>query len=179
MLDADTSLLVIVDVQGKLAEIMVDRDTMFGNINRLTKSASLLNVPVVVTEQLPDRLGPTHQEIAELLSEAPVVSKSSFSCCGEPRFAEVLKSSGKKQIVLCGIEAHICVVQTTLELLEQGFEVFVVADAVSSRNPENKRLAIERMRGHGADIIVTESAMFEWMRDAAHPTFHKVRRHLS
>lgn len=179
MLTANRCLLVIVDVQGRLAEVMHGRDELFANINRLSKAARLLDVSALVTEQLPDKLGPTREEISASLSEVPVISKSSFSCCGETGFSEALKASDKDQVILCGIEAHICILQTALELREQGFEVFVVADAVSSRDPENKRLALERMRQHGAEIVVTESVMFEWLRDAAHPAFREVRKHLA
>ncbi len=179
MLTAKDSLFVVIDVQGKLAEAMCDRTELFENICRLAKSAKLLGIPVLVTEQLPDKLGPTRKEIADSLTEAPLITKSSFSCCGEPKFIEALKSSGKKQIVLCGIEAHICVTQTALELLAQGFDVYLTADAVSSRNPNNKHLAIERMRHHGAEILTTEMALFEWLRDAAHPAFREVRKLLA
>lgn len=179
MLSANTSLLVVVDVQGKLAEIMHDRDELFDNISRLAASARLLDVPILVTEQLPDKLGPTREELSASLAGMPVIAKSSFSCCGESSFNEALKSNGRTQILLCGIEAHICVLQTALELLKQGFEVYLVADAVSSRTPENKRLSMERIRQHGAEIIATESAMFEWLRDAAHPAFRNVRKFLA
>jgi isochorismate hydrolase len=179
MLVAEDSFLVVVDVQGKLAEVMHNRDDMFGNIARLTQAAAPLQVSMLVTEQLPDKLGPTRAEVSAALKEIPVVAKSSFSCAGEPAFMAALKASGKRQIVLCGIEAHICVLQTALQLLEEGYAVFVVADAVSSRDPENRRLALERMRQHGADIIVTESALFEWIRDAAHPAFREVRKVLA
>jgi len=179
MLRADSSLLVIVDVQGKLAEVMNERDELFENIGRLAKSAQQLQIPILLTEQLPDKLGPTREEITESLAGAPVIPKSAFSCCGEPKFTEALESSGKKQILLCGIEAHICILQTALELIENGFEVFIAADAVSSRDPENKRLALARTRQHGAEIISTESAMFEWLRDAAHPAFREVRKFLA
>jgi nicotinamidase-related amidase len=176
VLTAKDSLLVVIDVQGKLAEAMCDREELFENICRLAKSAKLLDIPILVTEQLPDKLGPTRKEIADPLAGAPFITKSSFSCCGEPKFIEALKSSGKKQVVLCGIEAHICVTQTALELLTQGFAVYLVADAVSSRSPNSKQLAIERMRHHGAEIITTEMALFEWLRDAAHPSFREVRK---
>lgn len=179
MLIANETLLIVVDVQGKLADVMHNRDELFGNINRLSASARLLDIPAVITEQLPDKLGPTREELMESLSDAPVIPKSSFSCCGEAAFTRALDSSGKKQILLCGIESHICVLQTALELLENGFEVFVAADAVASRNPENKKRALERMRQHGAEIIATESALFEWMRDAAHPAFREIRKFLA
>ena len=92
---------------------------------------------------------------------------------------KALTKSGKKQIILVGIESHICVTQTALELMNADYEVFVVADAVSSRNPESKQLTLERLRAHGVEIIVTESVLFEWLRDAAHPAFREVRKCLA
>lgn len=179
MLDQNNSLLVVIDVQGKLAEVMHESAALFENINRLAAAAKALDVHVLVSEQLPDKLGPTREELADTLSGAPVVSKSAFSCCGESSFNSALESYNKKQIVLCGIETHICVTQTALDLLEKNYEVFVGADAVSSRNPRNRDLALERMRQQGAQIIPTESALFEWMRDAAHPAFREVRKLLA
>jgi len=179
MLRSDDSLLVVVDVQGKLAEVMHNREEMFDNIARLARSANQLETPVLVTEQLPDKLGPTRREIMESMVEAPVISKSAFSCAGEPKFVDALNRLAPKQIILCGIESHICVLQTALELLEQGYEVFVVADAVSSRHPDNKRIALERMQQHGVEIVATESVMFEWLRDAAHPAFRELRKFLT
>jgi nicotinamidase-related amidase len=179
MLRSKDSVLIVIDVQGKLADVMQEPDNLFGNILRLTRSANELEIPVIVTEQLPEKLGPTRAELADALIDAPIISKSSFSCCAEPAFMTALAESGKKQILLCGIESHICVLQTALELLEQKFDVFVAADAVSSRAPENKRLALDRLRQHGAEITVTESALFEWMRDATHPAFRVVRKLLA
>ena len=139
MLIPEKTLLIVIDVQGKLADVMHGRDEIFDNINRLSGSARLLEVPVLITEQLPDKLGPTREELSELSPNLPTISKSSFSCCGETTFTEALESSGKKQILLCGIEAHICVLQTALDLLEAGFEVFVAADAVASRTRSKDR----------------------------------------
>lgn len=179
MLEAENSVLTVIDVQGKLADVMQNRDELFGNINRLAFSANRLKVPVLITEQLPDKLGPTREELAEELINTPVISKSSFSCCGEPAFMDELNKTENKQVILCGIESHICVTQTALDLIEAGYEVYVVADAVSSRNPESKQLTLERLRRHGVEIIVTESVIFEWMRDAAHPAFREVRKCLA
>lgn len=179
MLNAEESLLVIIDVQGNLADAVCDRENLLGNINRLAEAASCLNVPTLTTEQLPDKLGKTREELSDALAQTLVISKSSFGCCGEPRFIEALTESGKKQIILCGIETHICVLQTAIQLLKNGFEVFLVADAVSSRNPTNKHLALERARQYGAEIVVTESVLFEWMRDANHPEFRNIRKLLA
>jgi len=176
MLNALETLLIEIDIQGKLADVMDNPKALFDNIRRLALSARALNIPLLVSEQLPDKLGPTREELSDALSHGTHFSKSAFSCCGAPGMFSAIKQAGKKQILLCGIEAHICILQTALELIENGFEVFIAVDAVSSRDPENKRLALERMRQHGAEIVVTESVMFEWLRDAAHPSFREVRK---
>lgn len=178
MLDAKETLLIEIDIQGKLAEVMENPEALFENVRRLALSASELSIPLLVSEQFPDKLGPTREELSDALSHGTRLSKSAFSCCGDPDMVSAIKQSGKKQILLCGIEAHICILQTALELIENGFEVFIAADAISSRNPEHKRLALERMRQHGAEIVVTESVLFEWLRDAAHPAFREVRKFL-
>lgn len=179
MLKSNDSVLIIIDVQGKLAGVMQEPEKIFGNIRRLALTANEMEIPVLVTEQLPDKLGPTRKELSDALIGTPVIAKSSFSCCGEPEFMNALNKTEKKQVIICGIESHICVLQTTLELLAQEFEIYIAADAVSSRDPENKQLALERMKQNGAQIITTESAMFEWMRNANHPAFREVRKLLA
>lgn len=179
MLKSEDSLFVMIDVQGKLADAMHNASELFEQIQRLARSANTLKIPILITEQLPDKLGSTRNELSDALGNAPIISKSSFSCCGETAFIDTLKAFNKKQIIVSGIEAHICILQTVLELMEKGYEVFVAADAISSRNPQNKELAIRRMRQHGAEILPTESVMFEWLRDASHPAFREVRKYLA
>lgn len=179
MLDSENSVLIIIDIQGRLADVVADSADVFANSRRLAETAKLLEIPVVFSEQIPDKLGTTRDELADLKDDAVTISKSSFGCGGEPSFMAALKQTGKKQVVLCGIEAHICVLQTALQLLDDGFSVFMAADAASSRLPENKQRALERARQHGAEIITTEMALFEWTRDAAHPAFREVRKLLA
>ena len=174
MLKRNDAVLVCIDVQGKLHELMHEKGSFDANLERLIRCALLLEIPVVGTEQLPEKLGPTSEPFQSLLSAAAMVSKSAFSCCGEPSFMEVLRSTGGRQAILCGIEAHVCVYQTALDLLAEGMDVWVAADAVSSRLPENKALALEAMRGAGAVILPTESILFALLRDAADPQFREV-----
>ena len=171
MLKRDNVVLVFIDVQGRLHELMHEKELLDRNLEKLVRCADVLNVPVVGTEQIPEKLGPTNEPFKTLLAHAPMVAKSSFSCWGEPQFVEVFQSLGKRQAILVGIETHVCVYQTALDLIEEGIEVFVVADAVSSRVPENKALALQAMRDAGASIIPTETALFALLRDAADPGF--------
>ncbi|WP_372807979.1 isochorismatase family protein [Pontiella sp.] len=174
MLRKEDAVLVFIDVQGRLHEIMDGKEGLDANMGKLVKCAQLLDVPVLVTEQIPEKLGPTSEPFRTLLAEEVVVPKSAFSCCGEPRFAAAFEALGKKQAILIGIETHICVYQTAIDLLGQGGEVFVAADAVSSRAPENKALALQAMRDAGVQVVPTETLLFALLRDAADPRFKEL-----
>lgn len=171
MLKRRDAILVFIDVQGKLHEIMHDKDVLDRNLERLIQCSKLLDVPVIATEQLPEKLGKTSKPFRDALKEGPQIDKTAFSCCGEPRFEEAFLRLNKHQVILVGIEAHVCVYQTAIDFLEQGVEVFVAADAVSSRCPENKALALQALRDAGAVVLPTESILFALLRDAADPRF--------
>lgn len=176
MLDINRCCLAIVDVQGKLAQSMDDKETLFQNIRILIQAAKLLNIPILWCQQVPEALGPTVPEIAELLADNVPIDKASFSCCDAAPFQAQLETMGRSQVVLCGIETHVCIYQTALDLLDQDFEVCVVADAVSSRTTENKRIALTRIAEEGADLASTEMALFELLRTAEHPKFRAVAK---
>ncbi len=171
MLQRNEAVLVFIDVQGRLAAIMHDKETLDANLARMIECAKLLELPILGTEQIPEKMGDTNEPFKSLLAGVPMIGKSTFSCCGEPEFLEALQALGKRQVILVGIEAHICVYQTAIDLLEDGIEVFVIADAVSSRTPANKSLALQAMRAAGAQAIPTETALFALLRDAADPRF--------
>jgi hypothetical protein len=171
MLNRENTTLAFIDVQGRLHEIMPDKAALDAHLERLIRCAQLLDVPVLVSEQLPEKLGATNEPFRTLLEAEKSIAKSAFSCCGEPAFMEALEASGKRQVLLAGIEAHICVYQTAIDLLEAGYEVFVAADAVASRSAENKALALEAMRAAGAKILPAEAMLFALLRDAADPCF--------
>jgi nicotinamidase-related amidase len=173
MLKRDNAILVFIDVQGRLAEVVDGSEALFGNLRRLLEGMKALNVPVIATEQIPEKLGPTREEFQEFITE-PAISKSSFGCCGEPRFFQMVEDSGRKQVILCGIETHVCVYQTALELLATGHKVYVVADAVSSRDPANKILALRRMEHEGVRVTGTEMLLFELLGDAKDPAFKAI-----
>ncbi len=166
MLKKDNATLVIVDVQGKLATLMHGREDFYANVVRMIKGAQVLEMPVLWNEQLPDKLGATIDEIKDALPGMAPLVKKSFSCCGNGEFSSKLKETGRNQVVLVGMETHVCVYQTAMDLLEQGFEVYVIADAVSSRSADNKHIGLEAMRDAGANISCVEMALFEMLEVA-------------
>lgn len=176
MLDEKDCCLLVVDVQGKLAELMHDKETLFKNIRILIQSAKILDIPILWCQQAPAALGPTVPEIAELLGGCEPVNKSSFSCCGCEELNNKLEELGRKQVLLCGIETHVCVYQTAVELIERDYEVDVIADAVSSRTQANKEIGLDRMAEEGARISSTEMALFEILRTADHPQFKQIAK---
>ncbi|RME97800.1 MAG: hydrolase [Chloroflexi bacterium] len=177
MLNIQDTALLVIDVQGKLAQLMHDKDTLFANLERMIRGAQVLELPVIWTEQVPDKLGATTPAIAQLLADsARPVSKSSFSCCGEAAFTEQLQAAGRKQILVTGIETHICVYQTSVDLLAQGYQVQLVTDAVSSRSAANRQLGIERIKDAGATLTSTEMALFELLRVAQGPQFKAITK---
>ncbi|MDF7808725.1 isochorismatase family protein [Pontiellaceae bacterium B12219] len=174
MLNRNEAVLIFIDVQGRLHEIMHEKEVLDTNLEKLIRCAQLLNVPIVGTEQIPEKLGATSEPFKTLLGEVPMLGKTAFSCCGDAAFAAQFQSLEKKQAILVGIETHVCVYQTAIDLLEQGVDVFVAADAVSSRAPENRVLALEAMRDAGAKILPTETLLFALLRDAADPAFRSL-----
>jgi nicotinamidase-related amidase len=177
MLNVKDTALIVIDVQGKLAQLMHQRERLFANVKRMIKGAQVLEIPLLWTEQVPDKLGPTTPEIAELLADSTQpISKASFSCCGHAPFMEAFKSLDRRQVLVTGIEAHICVYQTALDLIDMGYDVQVVTDAVSSRIAENKQIGIDRMREAGATLTSTEMALFELLRVAEGEQFKAITK---
>ena len=184
LLDTNRSVLVVVDLQGRLVEMVHRSKTVLAATVRLLRLADLFAVPVILTEQYPQGLGPTHPEVKAAFDALAIpkrlVPKTSFSCCGEPAFLRALDDlrprtrSGARQVVLAGIEAHVCVQQTALELLHYGNQVCLAWDAVSGRGEEYRRHALERMTAAGAWLTNHESAGFEWARDKNHPRFKEL-----
>ena len=174
LLSSERSVLVVVDIQEKLMPAIAESSRVARNAATLLKAAALLGVPAFATEQYPKGLGPTAASLRALLPPDGVVEKITFSAAREPAFMDRLERLGRRQIVLAGSEAHVCVMQTALSLLELGFEVVLVADAVSSRVPANAELGIARMRAAGATIVSTEMVLFEWLERAGTPAFKAV-----
>lgn len=177
MLDINKAVLVVVDVQGKLAELMYDRALLFVNLEKTVRGAKALGLPILWMEQNPARMGRTIARLCALLEPAlKPIPKMSFSCCGEPKFVEALKASGRKQVLLCGIESHVCLQQTAADLVAGGYETYVIEDAVSSRTPANRQAGLALAAARGALLTTVEAFLFELMRTAEHPAFKEVRQ---
>jgi nicotinamidase-related amidase len=170
-LDKDEALLVIVDIQERLAAVMVDRERVVSNTIHLIETAKLLHIPILLTEQYPKGLGRTVSEIREALPSYEPFEKMAFGCCGEKGFLRSLAASGKKKVILAGMETHVCVLQTCVGLLKERYVVHVVGDAVCSRTPENYKTGIAFMRDAGAVITGTETVLFQLLEKAGTEEF--------
>ena len=166
MLAVENTVLVVIDVQGKLSCLMHEKEKLFENLRKIITGAQILEIPVILTEQNPDGLGRTIPEVADLLPGIQPILKFSFSCCGESRFVRELEALKRKQVLIAGIESHVCVYQTAMDLLGAGYEVQIVADAVSSRTADNRELGLEKMKNEGARLTGVEMALFELLRVA-------------
>ncbi len=170
----DQSLLLVVDLQEKLTPAIHQGDAAIANNLRLLGGARHLGVPIFVSEQYVRGLGPTLPAIKAAAVNAHFFEKIHFSCAAEPGVLELLHAAQRPQVVLTGTEAHVCVLQTGLGLLGAGFQVFVVADATASRTPDNRSVALERLRAAGAVIVSTEMVLFEWLAQAGTDDFRAV-----
>lgn len=174
---ADDSCLLVIDIQTRLAAAMPDKvlDRLKRNTILLINAARTLSVPVLATQQYPQGLGPIEPQISEALPpDCRHFEKTCFSCASAGNFMQELMKLGKKQIILAGIEAHVCVLQTALDLHAAKYDVFVVNDAVSSRHRENYENALQRLQQAGVGICNTESVIFEWLRDSRHEHFKAI-----
>ncbi len=176
MLEISKTALVVVDVQGKLAELMSDKEALFTNIAILIKAAKMLGIPIIWCQQVPAVLGPTVPQIAELLEYTEPIDKYTFSCCSNRDFSTRIKELKPSQVILTGIETHICIYQTAMDLMDTGLDVNVIADAVSSRLAENKHIALQRLNSEGALLSTTEMALFELLKDAKHENFKEIAK---
>ena len=176
MLNPENTALVMIDIQGKLLNVMFEKETLLENAQKLVKGLQLLGVPIILTEQNPKGLGPTQAELSLLLPNITPLPKFCFSCSQDKGFADTLSRLNRRQVLLCGIESHICVYQTALELLEQSYEVQIVTDVVSSRSSANKAVALSRLQAEGARLTSTEMVLFELLRTAENPNFKEISR---
>ena len=177
LLDVNDSLLLVVDMQPRLLAAMkpMSAKTAVENVVKLLKAADLLNVPILLTEQYPKGLGHTIEAIdVELAQSTQRFEKTTFSCCGHEAFNQALLASGCKQIIIIGQEAHVCVLQTAIEIMAQGLQVHVVEDAVLSRHEQHKANALLRLQSLGTGVTNHESVLFEWLRDPKHAQFKAI-----
>ncbi len=175
-LSRESAALVVIDMQEAFRPVMSDFGEVAVRIATAVEGARLLEVPVIVTEQYPKGLKHTAEEIvARLPAELEAIEKSCFSSCGADDFLSRLTRSNKKQVLVCGIEAHICVLQTSLDLLERGFEVFLLVDCITSRKAESKQVALARLAQAGAILSTLEMSLFEMMGSADSPQFKPIQ----
>jgi nicotinamidase-related amidase len=175
ILDRRKTAFVLVDVQEKFIPVIHDVDKVIKNSNVLIGAAEILGIPLIVTEQYPKGLGKTCERI-KLPKDSKVIEKVHFSCFGSGGFLKEVEKLKVKSIILFGIEAHVCILNTALDALKNGFEVHVVADAVSSRSAENKSIEIERMRQSGAFIASTEMILFQLMEKSGTGEFRQISK---
>jgi hypothetical protein len=176
MITADKTVMLLIDVQGRLAQLMYEKERMFRSLQIMIQGMHLLDIPIVWMEQIPENLGPTTESIARLLPGMTPIKKVSFSCCGEPKFMDRFEALGRTQVLLTGIETHICVFQTGWELIKKGCRVQVVTDCVSSRTRENKEVGLQRIIQAGGEATSVEMALFELMQAARGEAFKKIVR---
>jgi len=167
---------LVIDIQEKLFPHMHESEELLRRTSILLEGLKVLQIPMMLTEQYPKGLGPTLEPVSMQLGKHEVLEKIAFSCCGDPAFMSHLRSLNRSTIIVCGIEAHVCVLQTVLDLIEEDFTPVVVEDCISSRNPEDKRVALERMRSEGALISTSESLLFELTKVAGTEEFKAISR---
>ena len=176
LLRHDAAVLAVVDMQETFLRVIQGRERLTANVRLLIESAKVLGVPILATTQYAQRLGPFSEEIVSALpAEAPApTDKLSFSCAGSPEFMGRLHGLGRAQILICGLETHICVAQTALDLASQGYQVHVAADAVSARSLEKHKLGMERMRDSAVLPCAAEGAVYEMLHQAGTPQFRAI-----
>ncbi|MEE8478669.1 MAG: isochorismatase family protein [Candidatus Neomarinimicrobiota bacterium] len=166
--------IVLIDVQGRLAEIMHNSTELFNNIEILIKSAQLLEIPIIWTEQLPEKLGATKDRISNLLTDQKPIIKNEFSCVKNVEFSDLIKNKKYNRFLLCGIETHVCVYQTAKDLLNLGHDVELIIDAVSSRTELNRTIGIEKTTSLGGKVTTVEMLLFEKQEIALGDKFRKL-----
>jgi nicotinamidase-related amidase len=175
LIDRDRSALLLIDMQERLLPAMDDAERLLDNVVWMVRIAQRLSVPVVVSEQYPKGIGPTVRALRDLIPPHAIVPKMHFSCVADGCFRDVPELA-RPQVVMCGIESHICVLQSAMDLQSSGKQVFVVADCVASRDPFNRSIALERMRQHGVVVVSREMVAFEWLGAAGSDEFREISR---
>lgn len=174
MFAVDKTIMLLIDVQGQLAQLMYQKEALFKSLQILIQGMQILKVPILWMEQIPKKLGPTTEDISKYLPGQTPIEKFSFSCCGDPLFMEKFKAAGRTQVLLTGIETHICVFQSGYDLMKKGCEVQMVTDCVSSRTRENKEIGIQRIVRSGGQATCVEMVLFELLRAARGDQFKQI-----
>jgi len=178
ILDKNKAVLVVIDIQERLVPAMKEKDKVYANTLHLIEAAKLLNIPIVVTEQYPKGLGPTVDEIKEGLPQYEPLEKVTFDCCRGEGFLKKIASLKRGHIILAGMETHVCVLQTCLSLLKEGYFPHLVSDAVCSRKKSDFQTARELMRDAGAVITCTETVLFQLLEKAGTPEFKAISKRI-
>ena len=175
-LDVDQAMLLVIDLQEKLLPAIKKHDDVLFQAQQLLRGAAIFELPVLATEQYPQGIGPTVPPVAELLAEreAAVLAKEAFSVCGDEAVRQALRRIDRPQVILCGIEAHVCVLQTALDLVSMDYRVFVCADAVGSQRKLDWKWSLSRMQQAGATVTTTEAALFELAERCNTPRFKRL-----
>jgi len=172
----DRSAALIIDMQERLYTFIFENEMLTKNVSKIIEGLKIIGIPIFITEQYVKGLGPTIEPVATLLGSHPRIAKMSFSCCDEPRVMEGIAVTGKENIIIAGIESHVCVLQTVIDLKRNGYHPVIVEDCVSSSHENDKRMAIERMRQEGAVITTSESILFELLRYSGTEQFRGISR---
>lgn len=172
----ENTIGLIIDIQERLFPVMDNKESLLKNSMILVEGLQELSIPLLLTQQYSKGLGVTLPEIAELISNFTPIEKTAFSCCDEPLFIEALKKEEKTNVIICGIESHVCVLQTAIDLKSAGYNPIVVFDCVSSRKNDNKLMALERFKHEGIMVTGYESILFELTRGAKAPEFKAISK---
>ena len=173
-LNTNMTALILIDFQERLFPAMHDKEKLLRNVTKLIQGAKVLEIPILLTEQYPKGLGTTIPEIKDLIPDVKPIEKVCFSCCDDKGFTKALVSLKRNQVLIAGIEAHICVYQTAMALARAGFQVEAVGDCVASRDPENKKAALNKMRLAGIGTTTAEMALFELLKVAQGDKFKQI-----
>ncbi len=174
MLQIETAGVILIDVQGKLAKMVHQSNTIIQNIARFIEGAKILELPIIWLEQYPKGLGKTVEEISSLLGDYKPIEKFTFNCYADENVRKAVIDSKRKQWLVCGIEAHICVYQTAMALLNNQYEVEVLTDCISSRLPENVQFASSKLQSKGVGLTNTEMCFYELLKSSKHPKFKDI-----
>lgn len=175
LITSSQSCLLLIDVQEKLIPFIYEYEKLIENCVWLLKLANKLSIPILISEQYPKGLGHTVGAIRDVMANAPVYEKVAFSCASDEHLKNAIKQQSRSQLILIGIESHVCVLQTAMELAKD-YDVFVVADSVSSRNPYDKKIALKRMQQAGIHLVTKEMVLFEWLHQAGNELFKEVSK---
>ena len=174
MISRSAAALIVVDIQGSLFQAMPDKDSLLLNSIKVIKGAGVFNMPIIATEQIPEKIGKTISSIAQEIKGIDPVGKESYSCWGSDLFKEKLEALSRRTVIIMGIEAHVCVYQTALDLIQNGYKVYAVADAVSSRTKENRDRGLAAMQSAGVHLTSAEMVLFELLRSAGDAKFKEI-----